>query len=236
MGVTTENSAVCLEKTLRREILDKGKVVPVVNMDMSKLIKGVTQRVFPDADIVVDKFHVIKYTNRVIDICRIATEKTINERYEIKRLLVMKLEKFHQCKRKKKWKYKAQRMKEAIQTHPEIKALWDLKNKMHGFYRCESLETAKRSWNHLLNFLDQNTTLHPEFAELKKTLINWETEILNYFIHKTTNGFIEGINNRIETIKRKKFGFRNKYKFIKHLCYALSPISLVFHDLIFTHF
>ncbi len=41
----------------------------------------------------------------------------------------------------------------------------------------------------------------PEFKELIHTLDNWQQEILNYFDYPLTNGFIEGKNNRIKTIK-----------------------------------
>jgi transposase len=236
LGVTNDNTAICLETTLREELLNKGKTVTVVNMDMSKLIRGVTKRVFPYADIVADKFHVIKYTNRVIDLCRIAIQKTVNERWQIKRLLLMKTQTFHKLKYNPKWEYKIECFQKILKNHPEIKLLWDLKNKLHGFYRCKSSKTAKESWKSILDFLEQHKTIHPEFADLKKTFLNWEIEILNYFIHRTTNAYIEGINNRIETLKRKKFGFRSKEKFIKVLLYMLFPISDIFINLLYNHY
>ena len=235
LGVTQDNSALGLETVLRQELLNRGKVAIVVNMDMSKLIRGVVKRVFPKADIVADKFHVITYTNRVIDLCRIAVEKSVNERFGIKRLLLMKTETLLKLKNKPKWKEKVKRFESLLRTNSELKLLWDLKNKLHGFYRCRSIETASESWNILLWFLDEHAATHPEFRDLKSTLLNWEEEILNYFIHRTTNAYIEGLNNRIETLKRKKFGFRSKEQFLKALVYMLFPISTIFQSLIFTH-
>ena len=49
----------------------------------------------------------------------------------------------------------------------------------------------------------------PEFRELERTLANWRGGILNYFDHRITNGFVEGQNNRIKTIKRMVYGYRN---------------------------
>jgi transposase len=49
----------------------------------------------------------------------------------------------------------------------------------------------------------------PEFKELLHTLDNWREEILNYFDCRITNGFVEGKNNRIKTIKRMAYGYRN---------------------------
>ena len=53
----------------------------------------------------------------------------------------------------------------------------------------------------------------PEFKELLHTLTNWREEILNYFDYRITNGFVEGKNNRIKTIKRTAYGYRNLNNF-----------------------
>nr|CAO87140.1 unnamed protein product [Microcystis aeruginosa PCC 7806] len=38
---------------------------------------------------------------------------------------------------------------------------------------------------------------------------NWFGEIISYFERRTTNGMVEGINNKIKLIKRRGYGFRN---------------------------
>ncbi len=53
----------------------------------------------------------------------------------------------------------------------------------------------------------------PEFRELLHTSSNWRGEILNYFDYPITNGFVEGKNNRIKTIKRMAYGYHNKDNF-----------------------
>ncbi len=52
-----------------------------------------------------------------------------------------------------------------------------------------------------------------EFKELLHTLTNWREEILNYFDYRITNGFVKGKNNRIKTIKRTAYGYRNMDNF-----------------------
>lgn len=49
----------------------------------------------------------------------------------------------------------------------------------------------------------------PEFKALSSMLTNWREEILNYFDHRLTNGFLEGKNNRIKTMTRVTYGYRN---------------------------
>ena len=53
----------------------------------------------------------------------------------------------------------------------------------------------------------------PEFKHLLPTLKKWRQEILNYFDYRITNGFVEGKNNRIKTIKRMAYGYRNLNNF-----------------------
>lgn len=41
-----------------------------------------------------------------------------------------------------------------------------------------------------------------------QTLINHWQPILNYFRQRVTSGFVEGLNNKIKTIKRRCYGIR----------------------------
>ena len=51
-----------------------------------------------------------------------------------------------------------------------------------------------------------------EFNKLLPTFTNWRKEILNYFDYRLTNGFVEGKNNRIKTIKRMAYGYRPSFE------------------------
>jgi len=48
-----------------------------------------------------------------------------------------------------------------------------------------------------------------ELAKVARTLAGYKTGILNYFKHFITNGVVEGINNKIKTLKRQAYGFRD---------------------------
>lgn len=235
LGVTKGGTAADLERVLRKNIINEGKTVELVTMDMSKLIKGVSLNLFPDADIVADKFHVIKHANSVIELCRIAVEKSVNERFQIKRMLLMKMETFNKIKNKPKWENKVKKFKKLLKEKEDLRILWNLKNRIHDFYKSKTESKAKENFNGILAYLDTYESIHPEFQDLRKTLVNWQTEILNYFKYHITNAFIEGLNNRIETLKRKRFGFRNKERFIKTLLFAFLPIAMFLSNLIFTH-
>ena len=48
-----------------------------------------------------------------------------------------------------------------------------------------------------------------KFPQSSGTIIRWLGEIITYFKNRTTQGIVEGINNKLKLIKRKGFGFKN---------------------------
>ena len=55
------------------------------------------------------------------------------------------------------------------------------------------------------------------FGDCAKTMQNWSTGILNSFDCPYTNGFTEGVNNKIKVIKRNAYGYRNFERFRKRI-------------------
>ena len=44
------------------------------------------------------------------------------------------------------------------------------------------------------------------FDSFLTTLDNWLDEIANYFIKRLSSGFVEGLNNKVKTLKRRCYG------------------------------
>jgi transposase len=44
------------------------------------------------------------------------------------------------------------------------------------------------------------------FDSFLTTLDNWLDEIVNYFVYRLNSGFVEGLNNKVKTIKRRCYG------------------------------
>ena len=62
-----------------------------------------------------------------------------------------------------------------------------------------------------------------EMIEASKTIENWLPYIVNSFIdERFSNGFTEGLNNKIKVIKRVAFGYRNFRFFRLRLMYILN--------------
>jgi len=50
--------------------------------------------------------------------------------------------------------------------------------------------------------------------------------ILNYFVHHLTNGPIEGLNNKIQSLVKKAYGFRNKERFKTDILFHLGGLDM----------
>ena len=62
-----------------------------------------------------------------------------------------------------------------------------------------------------------------EFIEVARTIENWLPYIVNSFIDKRlSNGYTEGLNNKIKVIKRVGFGYKNFEFFRLRLLYILN--------------
>jgi transposase len=72
----------------------------------------------------------------------------------------------------------------------------------------EIFETAKNAEGliKLLDWLEKSVAYFPKASQ---TIIRWFGEIVNYFDNRTTNGIVEGINNKLKLIKRAAYGFAN---------------------------
>ena len=103
------------------------------------------------------------------------------------------------------------RLNQLFQLYPEVKRAWLLKEGFRAWYRGRDRNCAQAELKSLEATIASDSL--PEFKELVHTLNNWQEEILNYFDYRITNGFVEGKNNRIKTIKRMAYGYRNMANF-----------------------
>ena len=50
--------------------------------------------------------------------------------------------------------------------------------------------------------------------------------ILNYFVHRLTNGAAEGINNKIQSLIKKAYGYRNRERFKADIYFHCGALNL----------
>lgn len=203
---------------------EKRQLIKVVTMDMWVPYKEAVKLIFPNALIIIDKFHFISYATKCIDKVRIRIMKKYNkgsyEYYLLKKygtkLLIKNVDNYHYRYKVnfKTYKFKAYEneiINIITKIDPEIEWIYTY---LHAFvysYNNRSYETARKEILKLINVLRSKDI--EEGIALADVYENWYEEICNSFIKfgsKTYNNAIcEGINNKIKAIKRSSFGILN---------------------------
>lgn len=184
------------------ERLADPEAVRVVTMDMSRAYRSAVELCLVNAEIVVDKFHVVKRVNEQLDRVRIRlqAEQGVKEMlYRSRYLLLRNREELDEGQKEK--------LELVLGVHPDLRKAWLLKE---DFRRWYSLQTKGAARLELAAWVSHVQEVGPaEMRVLLPMLTNWREEILNYFDHKLTNGFVEGKNTRTKQIQRQAYGYRN---------------------------
>ncbi len=91
-----------------------------------------------------------------------------------------------------------------FQEYRNLKKMHELKEEFRKIY-----ETSENPTEGMLSISEWLAKSSSVFTKSCQTIRNWFGEIISYFERRTTNGVVEGINNKLKLIKRRGYGFRN---------------------------
>jgi transposase len=188
--------------------LSRPERVKAVAMDMHEPFRQAVQMCLPGAKVVADKFHLVRHVNGAVDKVRSDLQGG-NRRGEKRELFRSRYTLLKGSERLRGWE--KERLARLFAGYPELKQAWEIKEGFRAWYRETDRERAGKG----LRLLEQQIRSGslPSFKQLLSMLTGWRAEILNYFEYRITNGFVEGKNNRIKTIKRMGYGYRNTDNF-----------------------
>lgn len=211
--------------------------VEYIISDMYEPYLLVQKIMFPHAKYVVDKFHYIRYIMKALDDIRIKLQRNYGEKSKEYKLLKNKknVALLRKYSNDIDWWVEVERYKnghivkvlpgeiiqELLLISDELRRGYQLKELFLDIVNHSPLEDAKRQ---LQDFIDlcRESNLE-EFVEASNTIENWLEYIVNSFIDKRyTNGFTEGLNNKIKVIKRNAFGYKNFAFFRKRILYIFN--------------
>lgn len=173
-----------------------------VTMDLSGTYRSFVKNFFPNAKITADHFHVVRLLHPAIN--RLRKQITGDKRkHPLRKMLLMNGHNLKVFERKAIWKW--------LEDYPELKEVYFAKEAMHRLYRCRGYKRARRSLINLMDWLAKSQI--PDLKRLRKTLMNWREEILNYFKTRLTNAKTEGFNNVAKSIIKRAYGFKNFYNY-----------------------
>jgi len=181
--------------------------IEAVAIDMSPAYIDAVMTHLPQATLVFDRFHVIKLYNDKLSDLRRALYHQLEDGLEkqvlkgVRWLLLKRPENLEPTRRE------PQRLQEALRLNEPLAIAYFLKEELYEIWEQEDQETAQALLMDWIIFAESTgiRMLH-DFA---KTLRLHAWGILAYYDHPISTGPLEGTNNKLKTMKRQAYGFRD---------------------------
>ncbi len=177
-----------------------------VATDLWTHYRAAVHTVFPNVAVVADRFHVVQNLHKVIHEVRREAQKAAvdeDERKQLKGLRYLLLKNENKLTESDK-----KRLDDLAESHPALSHLWQLRQDLHDWYEMHT--TPEVAQVTLEQWIDDARQLGMKALDsFCDTLIAWQTEIVNFFHHRITSGFVEGMNSKIRVLKRIAFGIPN---------------------------
>lgn len=187
-----------------KKLTKKATNLKAVAMDMSGPYQSAMNEFFPFLDIVFDRFHIIKLMNEAIDQIRREQQYLYKEaghdvlkggRY----LLLKNLEKLSPLQ--------STNLQLLLEMNAPLAVAHQMKEQLRQFWNQTSRQNAAKF---LLGWIwCTSDTKVPILFRVGRTLLRHSDGLLNYYNHLITNATTEGVNNKIETLKRQAYGYRD---------------------------
>jgi transposase len=184
--------------------------IKAVTLDMWPAYITAVRNALPDSSskLVFDKFHVMQNVNHAVDLVRRQEHRELAG--EGKNTL---------AKTRYLWLHAQENVPEAHRKYFEALSslklrtarAWAIKESLRAFWKCPSLAAATLHWKRWFGWAVRSK-LKP-IAYAARTIRNHLEGVLAYFSHHTTNAMLEGVNSKIQTVKKRAYGFRNRDNF-----------------------
>lgn len=195
---------------------DRSKTTHFVS-DMWSTYKDISETYFKSATFVVDKYHFIRQIIWAFEAVRKEEQKKFakTRRIYFKRSKSLLSKQYKHLDTEQK-----QQVDIMLYASEKILKAYSLKEQYFDFIDSTNSMVAKDKLSKWV--LLAETSGLKSFSDCAKTMQNWSTGILNSFDCPYTNGFTEGVNNKIKVIKRNAYGYRNFERFRKRILHIFS--------------
>jgi len=188
----------------------------IVISDMWQPYRDIAKDIFPSAIYVVDKYHYSRQVLWAFEAIRKEVQKEFSDerRKYFKRSRTLLIKHYRDLNADQK-----QRLNVMLYTSPKLLTAYNLKESFYDVMESADYSTAKEKLVQWLIFAEKSDL--PRFQAVAKTINQWLSGILNSFKTPYTNGYTEGVNNKIKVLKRNAYGYRNFERFrsrILHMC------------------
>ncbi len=198
--------------------------IRAVAIDMSPAYISAVQKNLPAVKMVFDHFHITQLCNKMLGNLRKALyRKATEEQKKVlkgTRWLLLKNQENLDPKRREK-----QRLQVALDLNEPLFVAYYLKEELRQFWQCDNKAQAERF---LLDWCARAESAGIQHLKrFAQTIAGHRTGLLAWYDEPISTGPLEGINNKIKTMKRQAYGYRDieffklKIKALHETKYAL---------------
>ena len=184
--------------------------VKVMTMDMFSPYYQLTKQLFPHAQIVLDRFHIIQHLSRAMNRVRIQIMNQFDRKSQ---------ELSH--KRFYRPAFRAHLTNQEI-LH-QLLSYSDQLRQHYELYQLLLFHFQEKQADYFFDLMEEVISdVHPIFQTVFRTFLKDRHKITNALELPYSNAKLEATNNLIKVIKRNAFGFRNFDNFKKRILIALN--------------
>jgi transposase len=182
--------------------LDSKEEIQYVAMDMWAPYRDACKTVLPQAQIIIDKFHIVKMANEAMEKIR----KGLRERLTLKQKRGLMHDRWVLLKRESELTdQEALLLSGWVKNYSELGMAHRLKEDFFHIYDAKAPDEAQALYIEWKRSIPAE--LAPAFADLVRAWDNWTPFILGYFDHPVTNAYTESLNNLIRVMNRLGRGY-----------------------------
>lgn len=177
--------------------------IELVSCDIWKSYIYAAEECFPNCEVVLDRFHLVKALNDVLDSQRKILRRQFKDEDCFKQLKWILFKRYDKCTPEHR-----ELLQEAFTKSILLEQLHTLRRSFNTLFdtmnTAEDLSKELHTWRQRANLLD--------FEPLNKftaTLQRWNSRIVTFATHRISNAVTEGLNNNLRLIKRIGFGVPN---------------------------
>jgi transposase len=202
-----------LERYLRSLTSTQRQAIEVVSIDPYEAYRLALRAELPRARIVCDPFHLVRGANEALDLVRRERQRGARSHYKRTRQGTPRQgwrQDLYQARRRllKARERLSERQRESLcqlfAREPLVAEAWGLKEAFRDIYRAPDRAEAEARLQHFLGAVERAAL--PSFDSFARAVRLWREELLAYFEEPVTNGYAEGVINKVKVIKRRAYG------------------------------
>jgi len=194
-----------------------------VSMDMWENFIEATMLHVPDAEkkIAFDRFHVAKHIGDAVNKVR------VDEHAELRgcgdRMLTGTRYLWLQNPENMKPRNR-RRFNELRKTTLRVARAWAMKEVARGMWSYRTRGWARRGWNRLLGWMSRSRL--PPMVKVGRTIRSHLWGIINAIVLRVTNAHLEAVNAKIQGLKKRACGYRNRARFRNAILFHCGGLDL----------